>query len=47
VACVERVGGVRTDRFSPDVTYTLHQIPSATQYGGETILLLERPSGRR
>jgi hypothetical protein len=36
-----------TDRFPPDVTYTLHQIPSATQYGGETILLLERPSGRR
>jgi len=36
-----------TNRFPPDVTYTVHRIPSATQYGGETILLLERPPGRR
>jgi hypothetical protein len=28
------------------VTYTVHRIPSATQYGGETILLLERPPER-
>jgi hypothetical protein len=35
-----------TDRFPPDVTYAVHRIPSATQYGGETILLLERPSER-
>jgi hypothetical protein len=33
-----------TDRFPPDVTYAVHRIPSATQYGEETILLLERPS---
>jgi hypothetical protein len=31
-----------TDRFPPDVTYTVQQLLSATQYGGETILLLER-----
>jgi hypothetical protein len=31
-----------TNRFPPDVTYTVHRIPSATQYGGETIILLER-----
>jgi hypothetical protein len=36
-----------TNRFPPDVTYTMHRIPSATQYGGETIFLLEWPSGRR
>jgi hypothetical protein len=36
-----------TDRFPPDVTYTVHRIPSATQYGEETILLLERPPERR
>jgi hypothetical protein len=35
-----------TNRFPPDVTYTVHRIPSATQYGGETILLLERPPER-
>jgi hypothetical protein len=36
-----------TDRFPPDVAYAVHRIPSATQYGGETILLLERsPEGR-
>ena len=34
-----------TDRFSPDVTYTVQQIPSATQYGCETILLLEQHPG--
>ena len=34
-----------TDRFPPDVTYTVQRIPSATQYGGETILLLERHAG--
>ena len=33
--------------FSPDVTYTVHRIPSATQYGAETILLLERRTERR
>jgi hypothetical protein len=31
-----------TDRFPPDVTYTVQRIPSATQYGCEAILLLER-----
>jgi hypothetical protein len=31
-----------TDRFPPDVTYTVQRIPSATQYGCETILLLAR-----
>ena len=31
-----------TDRFPPDVTYTVERISSATQYGCETILLLER-----
>jgi hypothetical protein len=36
-----------TARFPPDVTYTVQQIPSATQYGGETILLLERHPGGR
>ena len=36
-----------TDRFPPDVTYAVHRIPSATQYGEETILLLERPPERR
>ena len=35
-----------TNRFPPDVTYTKHRIPSATQYGAETILLLERPARR-
>jgi hypothetical protein len=34
-----------TDRFPLDVTYTVQRIPSATQYGGETILLLERHPG--
>jgi hypothetical protein len=33
-----------TERFPPDVTYTVHRILSATQYGSETILLLERPA---
>ena len=36
-----------TNRFPPDVTYTAHRIPSATQYGEETILLLERPPESR
>ena len=36
-----------TDHFPPNVTYTVHRIPSATQYGGETIILLERPLGSR
>ena len=31
-----------TDRFPLDVTYAVHRIPSSTQYGAETILLLER-----
>jgi hypothetical protein len=31
-----------TDRFPPDVTYTVQRLPSATQYGVETILFLER-----
>jgi hypothetical protein len=31
-----------TDRFPLDVTYTVQRISSATQYGSETILLLER-----
>jgi hypothetical protein len=35
-----------TDRFPSDVTYTVQRIQSATQYGCETILLLERPPGR-
>jgi hypothetical protein len=34
-----------TDRFPPDVTYTVQRISSATQYGSETILLLERHAG--
>jgi hypothetical protein len=34
-----------TDRFPPDVTFTVQRIPSATQYGCETILLLERYPG--
>jgi hypothetical protein len=33
-----------TERFPPNVTYTVHRILSATQYGSETILLLERPA---
>jgi hypothetical protein len=33
-----------TERFPPDVMYTVQRIPSATQYGCETILLLERNS---
>jgi hypothetical protein len=36
-----------TNRFPPDVTYTVHRIPSATQYGGETILLLDRSPERQ
>jgi hypothetical protein len=36
-----RLGDI-TDRFPPDVTYTVERISSATQYGCETILLLER-----
>lgn len=31
-----------TDRFPQDVTFTVQRISSATQYGSETILLLER-----
>ena len=31
-----------TDRFPKDVTFTVQRISSATHYGGETILLLER-----
>jgi hypothetical protein len=31
-----------TERFPPDVTYTVQRISSDTQYGGETILLLAR-----
>jgi hypothetical protein len=31
-----------TDRFREDVTYTVERIASATEYGCETILLLER-----
>ena len=31
-----------TDRFPPDVTYTVKRISSGSQYGCETILLLER-----
>lgn len=31
-----------TDRFPPDVRHTVRRIASATQYGSETILLLER-----
>jgi hypothetical protein len=35
-----------TERFPRDVTYTVRRILSATQYGGETILLLARcPEG--
>jgi hypothetical protein len=34
-----------SDRFPLDVTYTVQRILSATQYGGETILLLERHPG--
>ena len=34
-----------TDRFPPDMTYSVQRIPSATQYGYETILLLERHQG--
>lgn len=33
-----------TDRFPPDVTFAVQRIASATQYGSETILLLERKS---
>jgi hypothetical protein len=29
------------------VAYAVHRIPSATQYGEETILLLERPQEHR
>jgi len=36
-----------TDRFPPDVTYAVHRLPSATQYGVETILLLERHTERQ
>jgi len=36
-----------TDRFPPDVTYAVHRIPSATQYGEETLFLLERPPERQ
>jgi hypothetical protein len=36
-----RLGDI-TDRFPPDVRYTVQRISSATQYGCETILLLER-----
>jgi hypothetical protein len=36
-----------TDRFPPDVTHTVQRIASATQYGSETILLLERNPGLR
>lgn len=37
-----------TERFPPDVTYSVHRIQSATQYGVETILLLARhPAGLR
>jgi hypothetical protein len=32
-----------TARFPSHVTYSVQQLPSATQYGSETILLLERP----
>jgi hypothetical protein len=35
-----------TDRFPADVRHTVQRIASATQYGAETILLLERPAGR-
>ncbi len=31
-----------TDRFPPDVRHSVQRIASATQYGSETILLLER-----
>jgi hypothetical protein len=34
-----------TERFPPDVSYTVQRIASATQYGAETILLLERRPG--
>jgi len=34
-----------TDRFPPDVTYTVRRIASATQYGAEVILCLERKPG--
>ena len=34
-----------TDRFPRDVTYTVQRIQSGTQYGCETILLLERHPG--
>jgi hypothetical protein len=34
-----------TERFPPDVTYTVERISSGTQYGCETILLLERRPG--
>jgi hypothetical protein len=36
-----------TDRFLPDVAYAVHRLPSATQYGVETILLLERRTERQ
>jgi hypothetical protein len=31
-----------TDRFPPDVKYTVQRIASATQYGSEIIFFLER-----
>jgi hypothetical protein len=31
-----------TSRFPPDVVYSVQWLPSATQYGGETIILLHR-----
>jgi hypothetical protein len=34
-----------TERFPPDVTYTVERILSATQYGCETIFLLARHPG--
>ena len=34
-----------TDRFPSDVSYTVQRIQSATQYGCETIFLLERHPG--
>jgi hypothetical protein len=36
-----------TDRFPPDVTFTVQRISSATQYGCETILLIEKEGQRR
>jgi hypothetical protein len=34
-----------TDRFPQDVTFTVQRLSSATQYGSETILFLERRPG--